>query len=64
MEAIRRIIMAHKDTNVEWDKIGNEYFVNENDFDSASKRIKPSFSKTDVERLNKFKTGQDQSMYR
>ncbi len=64
MEAIRRIILAHPDTNVEWDRIGNEYFVNENDFDSASKRIKPSFSKTDVERLNKFKTGQDQSMYR
>ncbi|MFH0927236.1 MAG: CDC48 family AAA ATPase, partial [Candidatus Micrarchaeota archaeon] len=59
MEAIRRISLAAGEGKADWSKVGGEMSVLMADFDSAAKRIKPSFSKADVERLDKFKSGMD-----
>lgn len=61
MEAIRRITIS-AEKKVDW--ASATLLVTSADFESAAKRIKPSFGKDDVERLDKFKTGKDLSMYR
>ncbi|MFH1306026.1 MAG: CDC48 family AAA ATPase [Candidatus Micrarchaeota archaeon] len=65
MEAIRRIY-SKAGEKADWKEIikDKELTVLHEDFESAQKRVKPSFSKMDVERLEKFKSGKDTSMYR
>lgn len=63
MEAIRRLEKKTKGDIIK--AMENEDVkVTVDDFLSAHKKIKPSFTKNDVERLNKFKVGTDNSMYR
>ncbi|PIT84804.1 AAA family ATPase [Candidatus Micrarchaeota archaeon CG10_big_fil_rev_8_21_14_0_10_45_29] len=65
MEAIRRVY-ANAGEKADWTRLAksDEIAILAADFESAQKRIKPSFSKTDVERLDKFKSGRDLSMFR
>ncbi|MFA5108148.1 MAG: CDC48 family AAA ATPase [Candidatus Micrarchaeia archaeon] len=64
MEAIRRVRLKTGD-KIDWEKIdASELVVLQSDFESAAHKIKPSFTKSDVERLEKFRTGKDENMYR
>ena len=63
MEAIRRLTPKVK--NGEWNSLGaDESKVLGADFESASKRIKPSFAKADIERIKKFAKDHGDTMYR
>ncbi len=63
MEAIRRLTPKVK--GGDWNAMpADEAKVGPADFESAAKRIKPSFGKADVERIKKFAQNHGDSMYR
>ena len=63
MEAIRRL--KPKVKGGDWNAMpADEAKVGPADFESAAKRIKPSFGKADVERIKKFAQNHGDSMYR
>ena len=63
MEAIRRL--APKVKGGDWASMpADEAKVNAGDFESAGKRIKPSFGKADLERIKKFASDHGDTMYR
>jgi transitional endoplasmic reticulum ATPase len=63
MEAIRRL--SPKVKGGDWASMPtDECRVNASDFESATKRIKPSFAKADVERIKRFAKEHGDTMYR
>lgn len=66
MEAIRRLTPKASADSGDWSKaIGDDgALVGPSDFESAAKRIKPSFGKSDVERIKKFASDHGDTMYR
>jgi transitional endoplasmic reticulum ATPase len=66
MEAIRRLTPKAAADSGDWSKaMGDDgALVGPSDFESAAKRIKPSFGKADVERIKKFASDHGDTMYR
>ncbi|VVB56570.1 VCP-like ATPase [uncultured archaeon] len=63
MEAIRRLTPKVK--GGDWNAMpADEAKVGDADFESAAKRIKPSFGKADIERIKNFAKNHGDSMYR